>query len=49
LPDIFEVTDRILVLHQGKVAADLVTKNTSMAEVVAHIVGAGPLHKGGLV
>lgn len=49
LPDIFAVTDRILVLHQGKVAADLVTKNTSMAEVVAHIVGAGPLHKGGLV
>jgi len=48
LPDIFAVTDRILVLRQGKVAADLVTKDTSMAEVVAHIVGAEPLRKGGL-
>lgn len=40
LPDIFAVTDRILVLRQGVVAADLKTAATSMAEVVAHIVGA---------
>ncbi|GAA6735109.1 ATP-binding cassette domain-containing protein [Thermus oshimai] len=40
LPDVFAVTDRILVLRHGKVAADLPTRSTSMAEVVAHIVGA---------
>lgn len=40
LPDIFAVTDRILVLRQGGVVADLKTANTNMAEVVAYIVGA---------
>ena len=40
LNDVFEVTDRIVVLRQGQVAADLTTKETKMAEVVSYIVGA---------
>jgi simple sugar transport system ATP-binding protein len=40
LNDVFEVTDRIVVLRQGQVAADLVTRQTRMAEVVSYIVGA---------
>jgi len=40
LDGVFEVTDRIVVLRQGQVAADLTTKETKMAEVVSYIVGA---------
>ena len=40
LNDVFEVTDRIVVLRQGQVAADLATQQSKMAEVVSYIVGA---------
>jgi ABC-type sugar transport system ATPase subunit len=40
LNDVFEVTDRIVVLRQGRIEADLVTKSTQMREVVGYIVGA---------
>jgi len=40
LPDVFAVTDRIIVLRQGVVVADLKTAQTTMTEVVEHIVGA---------
>ncbi len=40
LNDVFEVTDRIVVLRQGRIEADLVTKKTQMKEVVEYIVGA---------
>ena len=40
LNDVFEVTDRIVVLRQGRIAADLQTKATQMREVVSYIVGA---------
>ncbi|MER3552955.1 MAG: ABC transporter ATP-binding protein [Meiothermus sp.] len=40
LPDVFAVTDRILVLRQGTVVADERTAQTSMSNIVAHIVGA---------
>ena len=40
LNDVFEVTDRIVVLRQGRIEADLATKQTQMREVVGYIVGA---------
>jgi ABC-type sugar transport system ATPase subunit len=40
LNDVFEVTDRIVVLRQGRIEADLATKRTQMKEVVEYIVGA---------
>ena len=40
LNDVFEVTDRIVVLRQGRIEADLATKKTQMREVVGFIVGA---------
>ena len=40
LNDVFEVTDRIVVLRQGRIEADLVTRETQMREVVSYIVGA---------
>ena len=40
LNDVMEVTDRIVVLRQGRIEADLVTKKTQMREVVGYIVGA---------
>ncbi len=40
LNDVMEVTDRITVLRQGRMEADLVTANTKMREVVEYIVGA---------
>jgi ABC-type sugar transport system ATPase subunit len=40
LNDVFEVTDRIVVLRQGRIEADLPTKTTQMREVVGYIVGA---------
>ena len=40
LNDVFEVTDRIVVLRQGRIEADLATKQTQMREVVSYIVGA---------
>jgi ABC-type sugar transport system ATPase subunit len=40
LNDVFEVTDRIVVLRQGRIEADLPTQKTQMREVVSYIVGA---------
>jgi ABC-type sugar transport system ATPase subunit len=40
LNDVFEVTDRIVVLRQGRIEADLKTQETKMREVVGYIVGA---------
>jgi simple sugar transport system ATP-binding protein len=40
LNDVFEVTDRIVVLRQGRIEADLATGQTQMREVVSYIVGA---------
>ncbi|NMD06905.1 MAG: sugar ABC transporter ATP-binding protein [Phyllobacteriaceae bacterium] len=40
LNDVMEVTDRIVVLRQGRIEADLVTRQTQMKEVVEYIVGA---------
>jgi ABC-type sugar transport system ATPase subunit len=40
LNDVMEVTDRIVVLRQGRIEADLPTAKTQMREVVEYIVGA---------
>jgi len=40
LTDVFAVSDRIVALRQGQVIADERTDQTSMNEVVSHIVGA---------
>jgi ABC-type sugar transport system ATPase subunit len=40
LNDVMEVTDRIVVLRQGRIEADLVTAQTKMRDVVEYIVGA---------
>jgi ABC-type sugar transport system ATPase subunit len=40
LNDVMEVTDRIVVLRQGRIEAELETKKTQMKEVVEYIVGA---------
>lgn len=41
LNDVLSVTDRIVVLRQGRAAADLTTANTTMPEIVSAIVGGG--------
>ena len=43
LNDVLSVTDRIVVLHHGRAAADLRTADTTMAEVVSAIVGGGDM------
>ena len=40
LNDIFEVSDRILVLRQGQIVADKIKAKTSMNQIVSYIVGA---------
>ena len=40
LNDIFEVSDRILVLRQGQIVADEIKAKTSMNQIVSYIVGA---------
>jgi ABC-type sugar transport system ATPase subunit len=40
LNDVFEVTDQIVVLRQGRIEAKLQTAKTQMREVVEYIVGA---------
>jgi ABC-type sugar transport system ATPase subunit len=39
LNDVMEVTDRVVVLRQGRIEADLVTANTKLRDVVEYIVG----------
>jgi len=41
LNDVLSVTDRIVVLRQGRATADLQTAKTTMNEVVSNIVGGG--------
>ena len=41
LTDVFAVCDRIVALRQGEVIGDELTADTTMNNVVAHIVGAG--------
>jgi ABC-type sugar transport system ATPase subunit len=41
LNDVLSVTDRIVVLRHGRAAANLVTADTTMNEVVSRIVGGG--------
>ena len=41
LNDVLSVTDRIVVLRHGQAAANLKTADTTMNEVVSHIVGGG--------
>jgi ribose transport system ATP-binding protein len=43
LNDVLSVTDRIVVLHHGRAAANLITADSSMAEVVSAIVGGGEM------
>ena len=40
LNDIFEVSDRIVVLRQGQIVAEKTKKDTSMNQIVSYIVGA---------
>lgn len=40
LTDVFEVADRIIAIRQGEVIADEKTEETTMQNVVSHIVGA---------
>lgn len=40
LTDVFAVTDRIVVLRQGRVETQLATAETDTSDVVAYIVGA---------
>lgn len=39
LPDIFAVADRIIVMRQGRVTADLLPQSTSMKELTEKIIG----------
>ncbi len=40
LPDVFDVADRLAIMRLGRRVADLPTAETTMAEVVAIMVGA---------
>jgi len=40
MPQVFEVTDRIVVLRHGKLAGVLATKDASVNDVVTLITGA---------
>jgi ABC-type sugar transport system ATPase subunit len=40
LPDVFDVTDRIVVMHRGRKVADKRTSETNTSEVVEYMVGA---------
>ena len=39
LTDVFAVSDRIVALRQGRIIADEIAAETSMNQVVSHIVG----------
>lgn len=45
LNDVLSVTDRIVVLRQGRATADLTTSKTSMPEIVSSIVGGGDVEE----
>jgi len=41
LPEILAMTDRVLVLHEGRLAATLVTRETSQEEILNYAAGLG--------
>jgi ribose transport system ATP-binding protein len=43
LPEILGMSDRVLVLHEGRLAATLVTKDTSQEEILNYAAGLGGL------
>jgi ABC-type sugar transport system ATPase subunit len=40
LPDIFAITDRIVIMHRGRKVAEMPTSETDTTEVVEYMVGA---------
>jgi ABC-type sugar transport system ATPase subunit len=40
LPDVFAITDRIVVMHRGRKVAEMLTASTDTTEVVEYMVGA---------
>ncbi len=44
LEELFRITDRIYVLHRGKIIADLKTENTTLNEVGMLMLEGGPSH-----
>ena len=40
LPDVFAVTDRIIVMHRGRKVAEKATAGTNSTEIVEYMVGA---------
>jgi ABC-type sugar transport system ATPase subunit len=40
LPDVFAVTDRIIVMHRGRKVAEKATGSTNSTEIVEYMVGA---------
>jgi ABC-type sugar transport system ATPase subunit len=40
LPDVFAITDRIVVMHRGRKVAEIATADTDTTEVVEYMVGA---------
>jgi len=41
LPEVLAMTDRVLVLHEGALAATLVTRATSQEEILHYAAGLG--------
>ena len=44
LPEILEMSDRILVMHQGEVGTVMDRKDASEEAIMRHAVGAGGAH-----
>jgi ABC-type sugar transport system ATPase subunit len=40
LPDVFAITDRIVIMHRGRKVAEMATSDTDTTEVVEYMVGA---------
>jgi ABC-type sulfate/molybdate transport systems ATPase subunit len=47
LPEILGLTDRLLVLHEGRLAATLTTAETTPREILNYAAGLGTSNKGG--
>ena len=39
LPDVFAVTNRIIVMHRGRTVTEKLTKETNSSEIVQYMVG----------
>jgi ABC-type sugar transport system ATPase subunit len=44
LPDVFAITDRIVIMHRGRKVAEMPTSETDTTEVVEYMVGAREQH-----